>query len=75
MKLQILDDIRWAWGMLRLRRLRRHLSFNDRLAVDEALRHRLVIAYPDAFWRAQRRDVRAAIVVAEAAAWANPEMS
>lgn len=74
----ILDDIRWAWGMLRLRRLRRQLLFSSRLELDSALQHPLedtidgvhpVIAYPDAFWNAQRADIARAILFAEAAVW------
>jgi hypothetical protein len=80
MKLHIFEDIRWAWGMLRVRRMRRHLLYSARCEVDEAFQHqsvipprgasgRCTIAYPDAFWLARPEDIRAALVVAEVAAW------
>lgn len=60
MRPQWLDDIVWAYNMLRVRRIRRRLLFSRRCAFDRELCPRLLdarIAYPDAFYYVRRGDV------------------
>lgn len=64
----ILDDVAWAWRMLRIRRIRRGLLFSRRMAYDNALRPSTgsdVIAYPDAIYYVHTRDMIRAAVSAE----------
>lgn len=64
----IFDDIAWAWRMFRTRRIRRGLPFSHRQVYDRAIRPSsssgCIVAYPDAFYYVQKRDmVRAAASV------------
>jgi hypothetical protein len=60
--------------MLRLRRLRRDISFSGRVYMDSMLQPWMEggdvrIAYPDAFWHARQDDIDRAIRVAEVEHW------
>lgn len=63
----LLDDIRWAWRMVRVRRLRHKMLFSERVKFDDELRPIVVhetiarIAYPDAFYRVEADDLARAI--------------
>lgn len=63
----LLSELRWAWRMIRARRLRHKMLFSERVKFDDEMRPIVVhetiarIAYPDAFYHVEADDLERAI--------------
>ncbi len=65
---QWLNDLRWAFNVMRARRWRRKLIFSARMRFDVALKPETAgakLAYPDAFYEVTCDDLCRAIVASK----------
>lgn len=64
----LIEDIKWAWCLVRVRRWRRNLKFSQRTLFDDALRPQFKegdlvshIQYPDALYYVKHHDFKRAM--------------